>query len=522
MLFRDSTGWLLGLTVSLGFAVTLGAASTAAAAESEGTGGLRIGWAATDITPDEPVMLSGQFHARVSEGVMDPVTATALALESPRDDSRLVMVSCDLSTMHDSVRDGVREYLRRELPELDPMAVLLFATHTHTGPVTQVSERYRPDPPLIRHPYGVELDAMNPLEYVKWATARIGDAVVRAWQGRAPGGIAYGLGHAVVGHNRLIAYAPGHSQMYGKTDHPEFSHVEGYEDHALNVMATYDDQRRLTGLVINVACPSQDTEGLYKVSADFWHDARVELRKRLGDDLFVLPQTAASGDQSPHILVDKRAEARMERITGRTRRQQIATRIADGTTAILPLVEKEIDFSPKLRHQVETLELPRRLVPEADSVQAAAEAQRQRKVYEEMLRALEADPKIRKKPNWYRDVTRTHSLMKRHDRVANRFKLQEAHPNLPIEVHAARLGDVALVSVPFEFYLDYSVQIQARSKAVQTFVVQLAGPGSYLPTERSVAGGAYGAVPASTEVGPESGRKLVEWAVDAIDKLWKE
>lgn len=42
---------------------------------------LLIGWAQTDITPDAPVLLAGQFHTRVSEGVLDPVTATILAFE---------------------------------------------------------------------------------------------------------------------------------------------------------------------------------------------------------------------------------------------------------------------------------------------------------------------------------------------------------------------------------------------------------------------------------------------------------
>ena len=42
----------------------------------------RIGWAQADITPVKNVLLAGQFHARVSEGIMDPVTATVLAIES--------------------------------------------------------------------------------------------------------------------------------------------------------------------------------------------------------------------------------------------------------------------------------------------------------------------------------------------------------------------------------------------------------------------------------------------------------
>ncbi len=487
--------------------------------------GLRIGWATVDITPEQPVLISGQFHARVSEGVMDPLWATVLALDSPRDGSRLIMVGCDLSTLWDSIRDGVREHLRRELPELDPQAVLLSATHTHSGPVTQTTARYRQvATPKIRNRYGVDtglLNAMDPVDYVAWATARIADAVARAWRDRAPGGIAFGLGQAVVGHNRLITNFSGRSQMYARTDRPDFSHVEGYEDHSLHVLATYDEDRRLTGLVLNVACPSQMSEHIYQISADFWHDTRLELRERLGDDLFVLPQTAASGDQSPRVLVDRRAEARMQQITGRSRRQEIATRIAAGVTAILPFIEKEIDFAPPLKHRVETLPLQRRVIPESDSVQAAAEAEKHRKRYEEMLLAVEADPQQREKRRWYHDISRTYRMMRRHEQVVERFELQETDPTVPIEVHVARLGHIAFASNPFELYLDYGVQIQSRSKAVQTFVIQLAGPGSYLPTPRSVAGGGYGAVPASTEIDPEGGRKLVEWTVEAINQFWE-
>ena len=519
---RTSLPCFFTVTLSISICWMTSAFGETAAADGEG---LRIGWASADITPEQPVLISGQFHARISEGVMDPLTATVLALESPRDGSRLVMIGCDLSTLWDSVRDGVREHLRRDLPELDPMAVLMFATHTHSGPVTQTTIRYR-DQATPKNPnrYGVDtslLGAMDPVEYVQWATARIADAVARAWRVRAPGGIGFGLGHAVVGHNRLIAKSSGQSQMYARTDTPDFSHVEGYEDHSLHVLATYDHDRRLTGLVLNVACPSQVSESIYRISADFWHDTRLELRQRLGEDLFVLPQTAASGDQSPHILVHKRAEARMERITGRNRRQQLATRIADGVAAILPVIEKEIDFAPPLKHRNETLALPRRMIPENDSAQAAKEAEKHRQIYEDMLRAVQMEPERREKPRWYHDVSRAYRMMRRHETVVERFTLQQTHPMLPIEVHVARLGDVAFASNPFELYLDYGLQIQARSKAEQTFVIQLAGPGSYLPTSRSVAGGAYGAVPASTEIGPEGGRELVERTVEAINKFWE-
>ena len=36
-------------------------------------GSFYAGWAQADITPDKPIFISGQFHARVSEGVQDPL-----------------------------------------------------------------------------------------------------------------------------------------------------------------------------------------------------------------------------------------------------------------------------------------------------------------------------------------------------------------------------------------------------------------------------------------------------------------
>ncbi len=45
---------------------------------------LTIGWARTDLTPDAPVQLSGQFHMRVSEGVLDPVSTSPSPLSASR------------------------------------------------------------------------------------------------------------------------------------------------------------------------------------------------------------------------------------------------------------------------------------------------------------------------------------------------------------------------------------------------------------------------------------------------------
>ena len=90
-----------------------------------------------------------------------------------------------------------------------------------------------------------------------------------------------------------------------------------------------------------------------------------------------------------------------------------------------------------------------------------------------------------------------------------------------MELHVLRLGELAIATNPFEYYLDFGVFIKARSPAVQTMLVQLAGGGSYCPSRRSLAGGGYGSLPASNPVGPEGGRKLAERTIEVLLGLWR-
>lgn len=85
-----------------------------------------------------------------------------------------------------------------------------------------------------------------------------------------------------------------------------------------------------------------------------------------------------------------------------------------------------------------------------------------------------------------------------------------------------RIGDAAVCTNPFELFTEYGIRIQARSPAIQTFVVQLAGHGWYLPTEAAARGGSYSAVVNSVRVSPEGGQMLVDRTVEAIQALWNE
>ena len=105
--------------------------------------------------------------------------------------------------------------------------------------------------------------------------------------------------------------------------------------------------------------------------------------------------------------------------------------------------------------------------------------------------------------------------------MLDRYESQKTNPFYEMELHVLRLGDVAIATNPFELYTDYGIQMKARSKAQQTFVIQLAcTSGYYLPTAEAVRGGGYSAEVNSNLVGPEGGQVLVDRTVERINALW--
>lgn len=481
-----------------------------------------IGWAQTDITPERPVMIAGQFHVRIAEGIADRLTATAMAVESASpgaETSRVVLVSCDLVAISNPLRDEVRARLRNRLPELDPMCVVMSATHTHTGPLLGSGTPFA----MVPEEIGFGDDLLSPEGCTAFIADRIADVIVRAWQDRQPAGIGYALAHAVVGHNRRVCYYSGETRMYGGVQTPDFSHLEAGSDHSVNVLGVWDRNHKLIGVIVNLAFPSQVSENDFQLSADYWHETRAALREQLGEDVFILPQVSAAGDLAPAralTVPDYRALERMWELEGLTQRQDIARRI---TTAVVPAVSsaaRRIDWNPVLLHRTETVSLQCRTLTEQDMQEATAEADAAQERYEQLYEELMANPRIRQQPRWYAPITQHYRRMRWYRDVAERYERQKTQATLPYEVHVLRVGETAFAVNPFEYYMDFGLQIKARSPAIQTFVVQLAGPGTYLPTHRAVAGRSYSAIPASTPIGPAGGRELVEWTVQSLDELW--
>jgi len=433
-------------------------------------------------------MLQGQMNVRIARAAQDPVTVTALAVEGTDGSDGTVFISCDMAYVMESLLESIRRRLAKECPDLPAANLVLNATHTHTSFV--IDDDFYPRP---------EGDVMTPAEAMEWVAERAAEAAAEAWKGRKPRVVGWAFGHAVVGHNRYAVYADGTGQMYGQTNRDDFAGMGGYVDHGMDMMFTWDPDGALAGIALAIPCPSQVEEHLEVFSADYWHEVRAELRSRLGSRLQVLPICSAAGDQSPHLLILGREEAEMRRRRGLTERQEIAQRVGDAVERALTCTHAT-PGPVVFKHTVQTIGLDRfRIMPE-------------HRVWAKKMRDQWIAGGGQKDAWWPRDLQWVIDS-------ANRPKQKP----FPVTIHTVRIGNAVVVTNPFELFLDYGMQIKARSPAAQTVTMQLAGGrGMYLPSARAIKAGGYGANPVVCSVGPEGGAMLVETTLRLIRKMFGE
>lgn len=472
-------------------------------------GGLRIGWAMEDITPGDSAILYGQYYDRIAEYVQSPLNITACAIESVdknRNKEQAIMLSADLVGIKKTMQDSLRKLIASEIPDFDVKKLFMNATHTHSAPDPDVTSAYG-----------------------GFVLKKACKAAQAAWNNRKPAGISRGLGYAVVGHCRRVQYANGTTEMYGSTAREDFIGMEGASDPGVDMLFCWDLNKELTGIIMNVKCPSQITEAKYYVSADYWGEVRKQLRNKFSKNIYVLAQCGAAGDQSPRDLPRgyRAGEPNMWDIPGVV---EIGKRLIQTINSVYPDAKNTIQTDPIFKHAVKEIDLPTRKV-------SKEEYEKSLKIVNEIL---SSEPKDINSPNtaWNRFLKEMKDnekimeygpwdnkesdfgILKINQVLLKNYANQDKNPFYRTEIHVIRLGDVAFASNPFELYIDYGLSIMGRSKAKQTFTIQLSCDyNDYLPTARAISGGQYSAL--VSQVGPTGGQVLVDETVKLINDMWK-
>jgi hypothetical protein len=491
---------------------------------------LLIGWSEKCITPAKKVKLAGQFYERISEYTETPITVTSMAIESNGD--QLIICSCDLVGISDELVNSVRIAVVEKNKEIDANKIIIAATHTHTsihynvesnssGSSLGILERYLPESKNYIKKVSDD-NVMQPIEAFGFLTERISACIVEAWVNRIPSHYANEFGRAVVGHCRRVVYDDNSARMWGDTSLANFESLESGNDSGIELIYIFDASKNLTGIVINIACPSQVLEHRSFISSDYWGKVKILLREKYGEELKVLCLCSAAGDQCPRDLIRwKNSEIpiddpNIERKNNFKRKTdpsmfdiegtwEIGKRIVNEIIDIYPRAAKQMEDKAHLNHKVEFLDLPIRRVSIYD--------------YNDSKKALEEYIKAKQGDYDFKDNARLHIYAG----TVARYEFQQTCDIKRIEVHFVRFGNIAFATNPFELFLNYGNQIKARSKAEQTFVIQLSnGSFGYLPTKQAEQGSHYSAYVSSGIIGHQGGELLVRKTIQEINKMFSD
>ncbi|HEV3121973.1 MAG TPA: neutral/alkaline non-lysosomal ceramidase N-terminal domain-containing protein [Isosphaeraceae bacterium] len=243
----------------------------------------QAGVARVEITPDGPVWMSG-YAARKSpsEGVERPLFVKALALQSG-DERPIVLVTADLIGFNRAFTGRVVERLKAKYA-LPRENVILFASHTHTGPMLIDSvDRMKA--------YGIDPEkAENNRRFTRELEEKVVSLVAEALTRLEPVTIAFGTGTASFAMNRREKTATGFKIGVNP---------DGPTDKSVPVLRVTTAAGKPLAIVFGYACHNTTlTEKFMKLSGDYAGFAQdlIEAANPGATALFV---TGCAGDANP-------------------------------------------------------------------------------------------------------------------------------------------------------------------------------------------------------------------------------
>ena len=244
---------------------------------------MKAGVAKLEITPATPLWMSG-YAARThpSEGVLTPLWAKALALESSRG-RRVVIVTVDVVGIPGSISDEVAARLRKQYG-LERSQLVINCSHTHTGPMVW---------PNLKNLAAIPPEEQRKLE--AWAAGPFTDDLVKvagaALKDLAPATIAYGEGSAGFAMNRRLPTPTGFKNSPNK---------DGLVDHRVPVLKVVDRAGKLRAILFAYACHNTTLGGdIYQFSGDYagYAQAALEQSHPGATALFMI---LCGADQNPY------------------------------------------------------------------------------------------------------------------------------------------------------------------------------------------------------------------------------
>jgi neutral ceramidase len=241
----------------------------------------RIGAAKRDITPTEPVRLSGySSRNKPSEGVDQPIFARAVAVEDSTG-AKNILVAVELVGVTRQFTESIADRVKAQRG-IERNRFMIVASHTHNGPAVHGS-------------LGGLLD-LSPQEeaVIKRHTEKMADQVFEAASealGKLePARLTFGHGRATFAVNRRI-FTPSGVNFGVNPDGPA--------DHDVPVLRAEALDGRLLAIVFGYACHGTTLGGEYNLIGGDWPGSAQKYLEQAFPGATALFITGCAGDADP-------------------------------------------------------------------------------------------------------------------------------------------------------------------------------------------------------------------------------
>lgn len=411
---------------------------------------LLTGFSRRSITPQVPVSLAGYFTLRYWTEVADELLVQAVAFR--QDDRAAALVQFDLVSASHEIMVGVRE-LCADIPGLPPENLLFTASHTHTAPEIRGHRR-----------------GGNP-EYTAFVIEQAARAVHDAFADLRPTRLLVGQAeNDRFAFNRRYWMADGTVVTNPPRRDPRIVRPEGPIDPEIGLLAL---EREGAGRVLFASLVNHpDTTEGCAVSAD-WHGFLRRALETSQPDLRVVTLTGTSGNIN-HF--DPQGPAEQSGYA-------VARRIGEGYAASIAAALPDLrpSASDEFRAAAATFVTgPREISPDE---LATARAQAAAYTFDESRQLTSEDL-----------ATGSPAALKyfadRLLEVANDRRDRE------LEVHALRLGDTTLVTLPGEPFVEIGLTIKREFLAGRpALIATLNQDVTYIPNPENFGRGGYETTP---------------------------
>jgi hypothetical protein len=424
------------------------------------SGKCRVGVAQIDITPSLGSNLGGYFHARRAKEARGKLYTRTMVIENGG--KRIALVANDLLYITDEISTKAKEKISSSCG-LSPEEVMITATHTHTGPALMTI----PGLPYDHDPVYVGELIEKIVECVSKACGSMFDAEIYFGKTEAEGFSISKLCRMKNGKD-IYDIRPMDG---GKDGRIGFS---APLDNSVQVLCVRDKDKKARAFAINYAC--HPNSGPDYIWAEWPGEMAETISLIYGQDVPCLFLQGTAGDvdcmyKLPHDQIGRG-------IAGAA--------IMAAERELTPLSALPVDS--RLRY----VPVPRlSKTPETDRIMN----------------------ELRKKPDL--------SLPEKN--WLTRYDLWNPEPKeINIPIHCMRIGNTALVGMPWEVFTPIGLEIKRYSPATSTMVVELANTrcGYLPPIEQSLRGG-YGEWPFITRLFvPEAATMAADTAIEMLWEMW--